>query len=144
MYQLESTDPEMWQQFLEREFTVNTATSIPFTRLGLDHAQEQQNKSIKGQGAINGITKSPSTLLKFCLCAPELARIANETESMLGIQDTQRTEHHRLNQATTNTQETDIMKLSTILAPCNMFTHDEETPTHLVKLMTNEVVPIYT
>ncbi len=64
--------------FLEREFTVNTATSIPFTRLGLDHAQEQQNKSINVQGAINGITQSPSALLKFCLCAPELARIANE------------------------------------------------------------------
>ncbi len=51
--------------FASGGFTVNTSNQIPFTRLGLDHAQEQQNKTLKGQGAINGITQSPATLLKF-------------------------------------------------------------------------------
>jgi hypothetical protein len=73
MYELQTADPEIWQEFCSREFTVNTSNQIPFTRLAVDHAQEQENKNIKGQGAISGITQSPATLLKFCLSAPELA-----------------------------------------------------------------------
>ena len=86
MYELQTTDPETWSFFASGGFTVNTSNQIPFTRLGLDHAQEQQNKNLKGQGAINGITQSAATLLMFCMCAPELARIATEAETMLVLQ----------------------------------------------------------
>ena len=84
MYKLQTTDPEIWNEFMSKSFTVNTSNQIPFTRLGVDQAQEQANKTLKGQGAISGITQSPATLLKFCMCAPELARIAGEAENMSG------------------------------------------------------------
>jgi hypothetical protein len=52
MYQLQTTDPKLWLQFLSNDFTANTSNGIPFTRIGLDHAQEHVNKNLKGQGAI--------------------------------------------------------------------------------------------
>ena len=55
MYQLQTTDPKLWLQFLSNDFTANTSNGIPFTRIGLDHAQEHVNKNLKGQGAISGI-----------------------------------------------------------------------------------------
>ena len=112
MYQLERADPKVWLQFLSNEFTVNTSNRIPFTRLGLDHAQEHVNKNLKGQGAISGITQNPATLLKFCMCAPELSPIVEETETMVGMPKQNDTEHHRLNHTTVVRQEQDIANLS--------------------------------
>jgi hypothetical protein len=138
MYQLQTVDPDIWNRFLSGEFTVNSSNTIPFTRLGVDQAQEQENKTLKGQGAINGITQSPATLLKFCMCAPELARIANETEKMIGMPNLNRTVHHRLNQPTVRRQEQAIANLTRVLKPCDIFTSDE---THMFKLMTKEILP---
>ena len=137
MYQMESADPKVWLQLLSNEFTVNTSNRIPFTRLGLDHAQEHVNKNLKGQGAISGITQNPATLLKFCMCAPELSRIVEETETMVGMPKQNDTEHHRLNQTTVVRQEQDIANLSRVLSPCNIFTSEE---TNLFKLMTKEII----
>jgi hypothetical protein len=138
MYGLQTTDPEIWDQFLSQEFTVNTSSQIPFTRLGIDQSQEHGNKNLKGEGAISGITQSAATLLKFCMCAPELARIASETETMVGMPNLNRTEHHCLNQATVKRQELAIANLSQVMKPCNIFTSDE---TQMFKLMTKEVLP---
>ena len=138
MYQLQTTDPEIWQDFLQQEFTVNTSNQIPFTRLGIDQAQEHQNKNLKGQGSINGITQSPATLLKFCMCAPELSRIASEAETMAGISNKSASEHHCLNKTTVRRQEKAIANLYHVLAPCNIFTSDEK---HLFNITTKEIVP---
>lgn len=138
MYQLQTTDPEVWLQFLSKDFTVSTSNKIPFTRLGVDHAQEHVNKNQKGQGAISGITQNPATLLKFCMCAPELSRIVEETEAMVRMPNQNNTEHHRLNHTTAVRQEQAIANLSRVLSPCNIFTSDE---THLFNLMTKEIIP---
>ena len=45
---------------------------------------EHLNKSTKGEGGIFGITSSPKTLLKLCLTGPELSRLAEETDQLLG------------------------------------------------------------
>ena len=138
MYQLQSTDPEIWLEFVSQDFTVNTSNQIPFTRLGMDLAQEHSNKKLKGQGAISGITQSSATLLKFCMCAPELARIANETENMVGMQNLVRTEHHCLNQSTVKRQERTIANLLKVLAPCRIFSSKE---THMFNITTKEIIP---
>ena len=59
---------------------MNTSNHIPFRRIGVDQAMEHLKKSTKGHGAISGITSYPATLLKFCLTAPELAPLAEESE----------------------------------------------------------------
>ncbi|KAG1673814.1 hypothetical protein GQR58_015421 [Nymphon striatum] len=134
MYELQTTDPDTWSFFASggfTVFTVNTSNQIPFTR-------EQQNKNLKGQGAISGITQSPATLLKFCTCAPELARIASEAEKMVGIVNQTRSVHHCLNQPTVLRQEWAIKNLHDVLAPCNIFTSNEQ---DMYKLMTKEIIP---
>jgi len=137
MYQLQETDKSIWNAFLSQEFTVNTSNQIPFTHLGVDQAQEQQNKNLKGLGVINGITQSPATLLKYCMCAPELARIANEAEAMVGVANHSRTEHHCLNQTMLIRQEQAIEKLYQVLVTCNIFTANDN---NMYKLMTKEII----
>ena len=73
-----TSDPEFWQSSTDGDFTVNTSNRIPFTRIGVDQAMEHLNKSTKGQGGNSGITTYPTTLLKLCLTAPELARLAKD------------------------------------------------------------------
>ena len=139
MHQLLTTDPKVWLQFLSNDFKVNISNIIPFTRLVLDHSQEHVNKNLKGQGAVSGITQNPTTLLKFCMCAPELSRIVEETEVMVGISNQNGTEHHRLNHTAIVRQEQAIAYLSYVLSPCNIYTSEE---THLFKLMTKVPEPI--
>ena len=116
MLEMETTEPELWQEFLKVEFTVNTSNIIPFTHFGIDQAMEHLNKSTKGQVGISGITSCPKTLLKFCLTAPELARLAAETEHMVPVINTSTTQHHRLSQSTVSRQERAFKQLKTVLA----------------------------
>ena len=69
MNQLKTDNPQTWDNFNAGDFTVSTSNKVLFTRLGVDQAQIHVNKKLKGHGAVNGITQSPRTLLKICLCA---------------------------------------------------------------------------
>jgi hypothetical protein len=62
-----------------------TKNNIPFTSIGIDQAQEQENKILKGDGGLQGITNKPATFLKYCLAASELGRLSKETEEMCGL-----------------------------------------------------------
>ena len=53
--------------------TTNTFSSIP-----LDHAHEQNNELIKGDGGIIGITGNPNALLRWMVTGPELARMVKK------------------------------------------------------------------
>ena len=85
MHDLQTSEPEILQDFANGDFTVKPSNTVPFTRIGIDHAMEQLNKSMKGQGGISGITSSPATLLKCCLNAPELAHLAVEAEQLVTV-----------------------------------------------------------
>ena len=140
MQEMETTEPELWQEFLKGEFTVNTSNTIPFTRIGVDQAMEHLNKFSKGQVGISGITSCPKTLLKFCLTAPELARLAAETEHLVAVTHTSTTHHHRLSQGTVSRKERAIKQLKTVLAPCNLFKGSNATRT-MFKLVSKETIP---
>ena len=36
MYDMKPTDPDIWQEFVNGEFTVNTSNAVPFIRIGVD------------------------------------------------------------------------------------------------------------
>ena len=137
MHELETTNADIWQDFLNGDFTVNTSNTVPFTRIGIDQVQEHLNKRTKGQGEISGIASYASTLLKFCLTAPELARIAEETEELINVSDC--TAHHGLSQAKVARQELAITKLKTVLAPCN-YAENDTTSGHMFKLISKEII----
>ncbi|KAH3733791.1 hypothetical protein DPMN_040226 [Dreissena polymorpha] len=57
----------------EGRLAYSSQNTIPFTSIGLDQTQEHQNRKIKD-----------ITLLKYCLAAPELAKISEEKDTMIG------------------------------------------------------------
>ena len=139
MNQLKTDNPQTWNRFMAGDFTVSTSYQVPFTRLGVDQAQEHVNKKLNGHGAVTGITQSPSTLLKFCLCASELARISGEIEHIIELSEhKKKQQHHPLNTPALARQEKAIEKLHKVLKPCRIFQSEE---VHLFKLMSKENVP---
>ena len=113
MHEMETTDPDIWQEFANGEFTVNTSNTVPFTRIAVDQAMEHLNKSTKSQGGISVIPSNPKTLLKFCLTGPELARIAAETERLTSVSNstTEHQQHHCLSKPKVRRQEQSITQL---------------------------------
>ena len=97
--------------------------SLPFTHIGIDHSMEHLNKSTKGQGGISRVTSYPTTFLKFCFTAPELARFSAEAESLVTVTNstTTTTQYHCLSQANITHQERVIIQLMTVLASFNLF-----------------------
>ena len=144
---INTSDPELWQTFNNGEFAVNTSNRIPVTRIGVDQAMEHLNISTKGQGGISGITSYPATLLKFCLTAPELARLAEESERLVATTSTTApAQHHQLYQSRIDRQERSVAHLKSVLAPCNLFqteavSEGSERKGRLFKLMSKEIIP---
>ena len=56
MRELEERDPNIWQFFLDRHFSVQI-NHISGTAKVVDHAGEQENKKLKIQGGLVGITR---------------------------------------------------------------------------------------
>ena len=152
MHEMATTDPDIWQEFANGDFTVNTSNTVPFTRIAVDQAMEHLNKAAKGQGGISGITSNPNTLLKFCLSGPELARIATETERLTSLSNTT-TDHHEkhpcLSKAKVRRQEQSIAQLNMVLAQCDIFKgsstgpdpRTDETERQMFKLLSKEILP---
>ena len=144
---IKTSDPELWQSFNNGEFAVNTSNRIPFTRIGVDQAMEHLNKSTKGQVGISGITSYPATLLKFCLTAPELARLAEESERLVATTSTTApAQHHQLSQSRIDRQERSVAQLKSVLAPCNLFqteagSESSDRKGRMFKLMSKEIIP---
>ena len=59
--------------------------NAPFTSLDTDPAQEQENKILKGEGSLQGITNKPATFFEYCHASTELRWLSKETQEMLGI-----------------------------------------------------------
>ena len=147
MDDIKTSNPELWKSFSDGEFAVNTSNRIPFTRIGVDQAMEHLNKSTKGQGGICGITRYPATLLKFCLTAPELTRLADESQQLVNTTSTTASQqHHQLSPSKIARQERPISQLKAVLAPCNLFqmetgSENQDSERCMFKLMSKEIIP---
>jgi len=47
MHELKNTDPDIWQEFVNGDFSVNTSNNVPFTRIGVDQAMEHSTNAPK-------------------------------------------------------------------------------------------------
>ena len=54
-----------------------------FSSIALDHAHEQANTLVKGDGGAVGLTESPGALLRWMVAGPELARMTQEFEEFI-------------------------------------------------------------
>ena len=69
MKSLETSDPEIYREFKDSNWVVNTNAVIPFCGLGADNALEHPNRSMKVSGGLVGITFNPNARAKFFLIA---------------------------------------------------------------------------
>ena len=71
MMGLKENDAVSWK-YLKDNFSINK-TGIPFCSIGSDHALEQDNKLLKVNGGVVGLTQNPTALHRFCLISSSLA-----------------------------------------------------------------------
>eukprot|EP00794_Sanderia_malayensis_P013484 gene13484-14881_t len=71
MSSLEVSDPEIWKVLEEGNMSV-FKSKIPFCGLGVDHALEQEIRSLKVMGGITGITQNDKALTRYLLTVPEI------------------------------------------------------------------------
>ena len=134
MYNLQHTNPEVWKEFEQGGFTVDTSP-VAFTAIGVDQAQEHINKGHKGGGGICGITNNPEVLLRYCLSTIELTRLSSETENVLGLTQSVRKQHHDMSEAKVIRREKYINQLKEVLSKANPFRVSESTDDTDLKLV---------
>ena len=81
MCELPVKHPNVFQQFSSGSFLVHK-TKRPFSAIALDHAHEQENASIKGDGGAVGLTENPAALRRWMVSGPEVVRMIKEFENV--------------------------------------------------------------
>ena len=79
MSNLQSVHAQVHEMFLKGNFVVNKSTHR-FSGLPLDHAHEQNNSLVKGDGGAIGLTQNPTALRRWTVGGPEVARTIQEFE----------------------------------------------------------------
>ena len=93
----EKNHPTIWQELVDGKVFSVSKSQIPFTSIAPDHALEQENRRLKVNGGIVGITQNENALRRFFLIAPELKRLSLKFEENIGINLVKkRTTHHEL------------------------------------------------
>ena len=77
MMTLHERHPDIATQFAQGGFVVRK-TKRPFSAIAIDHAHEQNNKVVKGDGGAVGLLQNPKALLRWMVAGPELARVIEE------------------------------------------------------------------
>ena len=77
MVELQHSNPGVFQEFSRGRFTVNK-TNRSFSAIAIDHAHEQINATVKGDGGVIGLTESENALRRWLIAAPEIARLLDE------------------------------------------------------------------
>ena len=85
MMGLKENDEVSWQ-YLKDNFSINKM-GIPFCLIGSDHALEKNNKLLKVNGGVVGLTQNPTALHRFCLISPSLASLRSQFLKNSGIID---------------------------------------------------------
>ena len=138
MTALETTDPDIYQEFIDGNFTVNK-NKIPFCAVGVDHALEHINRVMKVAGGLVGITQNASARERFFLTAPELNRLSEEAHEMSDTLTATRKQHHDLSRVVWTRQEENILKLKNVIVSfMNPMMHKSE---YLTNIITKMVMP---
>ena len=90
---LESKHPEIAKRFKAGKFTIQKGQRFVLA-IDIDHAHEQNNAYIKGEGGAVGLTENPEAPCRWMLAGPEITRIIGEFEDQLTTEDTNETHHH--------------------------------------------------
>ena len=89
MCELPDKHPDVHTQFCSGPFVVHK-TKKYFSSIALDHAHEQVNARVKGEGGAVGLTENPAALRRWMVAAPELSRMVEEFEGNISSAE----DHH--------------------------------------------------
>ena len=92
MATLQTSHPSVYQKFTSGAFAVCKSTRA-FSAIAMDHAHEQENSSIKGDGGAVGLTENPGALPRWMIGGPEIARMVTEYEEC-SSSEKMSTKHH--------------------------------------------------
>ena len=99
MMELQTTDQMTWN-YLENNFSINK-TGVPFCSIGSDHALEQENKLLKVNGGVVGLTQKHAALHRFCLVSPTRNTLSTQFLESSGItKPVHKTKHYQLSGST--------------------------------------------
>ena len=74
--------PEVGAEFSEGKFVVHK-TQHSFSGIPLDQAHQQNNKRVKGDGGVVGLTENGAQLQRWMVAGPEVSRVVNEFETVV-------------------------------------------------------------
>ena len=127
---------EIANEFKAGKYTVQK-TGRFFSAIAIDHAHEQNNAYVKGDGGAVGLTENPSALRRWMLAGPEITRIIGEFEGQLVVGKTSRTQHHKQQKAAQTTIREQVAALVSCIEELdNPFL--EESP-DLLSLVTKDI-----
>ena len=72
--------PDVAKEFDRVSFVVHKSTRL-FSAITIDHAHEQNNAVVKGDGGAIGLTQNPRALLRWMVAGPEIARTIDGFET---------------------------------------------------------------
>ena len=108
----------------------------------LDHAQEQNNKCVKGDGGVIGLTEGSVQLLHWMVSGPEVSRLVNNFQAGVSIlkhcEDVKNKRHYKQIDSVQNTFKNQVDKL------CEVFEENgnsfAESSKDLILLDTHDIV----
>ena len=89
---IESKHPELHRKFSEGAFVVRKTTR-KFSAIAIDHAHEQCNALVKGEGGAVGLTSNVNALKRWMIAGPEVSRLMKNFEECLPTSK-QSQDHH--------------------------------------------------
>ena len=135
MQVLSSKHPDVYKHFSDGAFVVHK-TNITFSSIALDHAHEQVNALVKGQGGAVGLTESPSALRRWMAASPELSRMVEEFEGNFTVSEER--DHHEQKPGVQSTFLEDVVNtVSCFEELSNPFTEESE---NLMAIHTKDIM----
>ena len=108
MCELPVKHPDVCAEFRNGSFAVHKTKRL-FSSIALDHAHEQVNAIVKGEGGAVGLTENPAALRRWMVAGPELARMVEEFEEVISANESQN--HHENKPAIQSAFAKDVVNL---------------------------------
>ena len=123
MSELPVKHPDVFYEFSNGSFMVHKTKKL-FLFIALDQAHEQVNAVVKGEGGAVGLTENPSTLRRWIIAGPEVARIVQEFEDSASAE---KHDHHEKTPAIEREFRKDILNVvSSFESMGNPFTEESQ------------------
>lgn len=108
MCELPLKHPDVYAEFRNGSFLVHKTKRL-FSSIALDHAHEQVNAIVKGEGGAVGLTENPTALRRWMVAGPELERMVEEFEEVISASESQN--HHENKPAIQSAFAKDVVNL---------------------------------